>query len=813
MKNFILLTPLFLLFLLSCAVAKGPEPANDPTTADANMVITVDVSQSRAISSGEADVVGMDLDIKNADGGQTIASKHWEKTVSVNSFSFCLELNKNYRLDVTHYYYDADNAMKSAADAPYPFSVKPGRVTLIKVIPGGIAVIDVPPEGSNGLRISGTIRRDGAPLAAVAVSLEGTASSTQTDSNGYFEFGGLDPGAYALLTSKTGVTIIPDSYSRKVELVDHDATSRNFSAFDFNAAYINAIQGRGHLSSFNGQTVSSLIGVVTLVDAKQFTMQNPDPDSDSSTSEGILVYLNAVPQVAVGDWVSVSGTVSEYYPNGASYGGLSVTEIKSPSVSLLSRGHALPAPVVIGTGGRVPPNAVICDDAVSGIVDASPFDPENDGIDFYESLEFMRVQINDGRVVNPTIFYSSSDYRETYLLGDDGANATGLTARGGIGISENDFNPEIIAINDKFKPYLVDAQVNDRFPGAIVGVLDYTYGIFKIFATETIPTLVPGSLPKETTNLSGTGSKLTVASFNTENISPADPALKFERCADAIVNAMESPDIIVICEVQDDNGPAAGGTGASATWNAIIAAVSAKGGPAYLYREIAPENNADGGAPDGNIRQGFLFNPARAEFIDRPGGDANAATTVSNDGGSASISFSPGRIDPANSAFADSRKPLVGEFSFQGRKVYVIGNHLNSKGGDAPLWGRSQPPLLASETQRLAQAQAIAGFVGQILAIEPNANIVIGGDLNDFEFSRPIRALLGANLRDLVDDVPKADRYTYLYSGNSQVLDHLIVSESMYAKNPEIDIVHIDAEYPDALRVSDHDPLVARFTF
>lgn len=797
-------------FLFSCSVVKAPRAADEPSPTNANLVIAV--AAPKSVSSSQADVTGMDLAVKSADGSRTIGTRHWDKAGSVDSFAFSLELNKGYRLDVTQYYVDSNGRLESAADAPYAFGVKAGRVTTITVTPGGIAVIDIPSGGSDGFSVSGTVRSGGAPLSGVAVSLGG-GTSVQTDANGYFEFDGLRPGPYRISTSKANVTIIPDSYSRNVTVTDRDVASLGFTAFDLNAAYACAVQGKGHISPMNNQAVASVLGVVTLVDAKQFYMQNPDPDEDPATSEGILVYSGAAPQVAVGDWVSVSGTVSEYYPNGASYGGLSVTEIKSPTVALLSRGHPLPDPIVIGTGGRVPPSSVICDDAVSGLVDGSAFDPDSDGIDFYESLECMRVRINDGRVVNPTIDYASSGYRETYLVGDGGANATGLTARGGIGVSENDFNPEIIDVNDKFAPYAVDAKVGDRFPGAIVGVLDYSYGVYKVFATGTLPTLAPGTLPKETTALVGSGSSLTVASFNAENISPADPALKFERCADAIVNSMKSPDILVICEVQDDNGPAAGGVGASATWNAIVAAVAAGGGPAYQYREIDPENNKDGGAPDGNIRQGFLFNPGRVQFVDRPGGAATAATTVASEGGKAAISYSPGRIDPTNAAFADSRKPLVGEFSFQGRKVYVIANHLNSKGGDSPLWGRSQPPILSSESQRLAQAQAIAGFVGQILSIEPDANVVIGGDLNDFEFSAPIRALLGTNLKDLVSELPKADRYTYVYSGNSQVLDHIIVSNGLYAGNPGIDIVHIDAEYPDSERVSDHDPLVARFSF
>ena len=71
------------------------------------------------------------------------------------------------------------------------------------------------------------------------------------------------------------------------------------------------------------------------------------------------------------------------------------------------------------------------------------------------------------------------------------------------------------------------------------------------------------------------------------------------------------------------------------------------------------------------------------------------------------LSFSPGRINPTNAAFNNSRKPLAGEFSFNGQKLFVIANHFNSKGGDDPLYGRFQPPTLSSQIQRNQQAQVV----------------------------------------------------------------------------------------------------------
>src|SRR4029079_11844929 len=104
-----------------------------------------------------------------------------------------------------------------------------------------------------------------------------------------------------------------------------------------------------------------------------------------------------------------------------------------------------------------------------------------------------------------------------------------------------------------------------------------------------------------------------------------------------------------------------------------------------------------------------------------------------------------GRIEPTNAAWIASRKPLVGEFHFQGETVFVISNHFNSKTGDQPLYGRFQPPTRSSETQRKQQAALVNTFVGQILAIDPNANVVVTGDFNDFTFSETLNILRTGN--------------------------------------------------------------------
>jgi uncharacterized protein len=195
-------------------------------------------------------------------------------------------------------------------------------------------------------------------------------------------------------------------------------------------------------------------------------------------------------------------------------------------------------------------------------------------------------------------------------------------------------------------------------------------------------------------------------------------------------------------------------------------------------------------------------------FVDRPGGDDSTAVQVLPDAfGRPMLSISPGRIDPTSNAWTNSRKPLVGEFVFGGRTFFVVGNHFTSKGVDQPLYGRFQPPSRPSEVQRLAQSAEVREFVDALQAIDARANVVVAGDLNDFEFSPALDTLTeGGALVDLVETLPVRQRYTYVFQGNSEVLDHILVKGRRLRFT--FDIVHINAEFTD--RASDHDPQVVR---
>src|SRR5690606_38301946 len=153
------------------------------------------------------------------------------------------------------------------------------------------------------------------------------------------------------------------------------------------------------------------------------------------------------------------------------------------------------------------------------------------------------------------------------------------------------------------------------------------------------------------------------------------------------------------------------------TVDLLTKAISAAGGPSYSWASIDPEDKADGGQPGGNIRVGFLYRTDRGlALADAPHGDATTAAGVEKRRGKAAPPLNPGRIAPTNAAWEETRKPLAAQFTWHGNNVFVVANHWSSKGGDHPLMGRFQPPRLASEPQRVAQARSVAAFVDELTA-------------------------------------------------------------------------------------------------
>jgi predicted extracellular nuclease len=410
------------------------------------------------------------------------------------------------------------------------------------------------------------------------------------------------------------------------------------------------IQGAGHVSAHVGATVSTQ-GIITAIDRSGFWLQSAVGDGDSATSDAIFVR-HSVAGVAVGDAITVTGVVGEQ----ARGPGLTITEISAQTVSVHSHGNALPEAILIGVNGILPPTSVIEDDSFGS------YDPETDGLDFWESLEGMRVTLETPQAISNT-----NSYGETYLVASHGADATGMTIRGGLAIGEGDWNPEQIQLDDRLydQPYLT---VGDQL-ASVTGILGYGYNHYELVATERAVVTRDAVLTRETADFSGDANHLTVATYDLSNLDPYDA--RFASVANDIVNRLQSPDVIAVQRVQDADGR---GTGTDlsghATADRLIEAIFQQTGLRYVYVEIAPDEiNSTAGQENGNVRNGYLYRPDRVELVE----------------GSLQV------IDHA--IFDGTRSPLVATWSFNGEEVTTINVHFTTRYGSDPLVGSGAGPV------------------------------------------------------------------------------------------------------------------------
>lgn len=570
------------------------------------------------------------------------------------------------------------------------------------------------------------------------------------------------------------------------------------------AQLIGTLQGTAHLSTFANLAVTNISGIVTAVDTNGFWFQDGG-DGNVRTSDAIYVFRSSTgTKPLLGDLVNVTGRVQEFRPGGSATN-LTTTQINATTAfagafAVITNGNALPAAVLIGAG-NLPPTVIAPN---VGNVETSPgysLQPALYAMDFYESLEGMRISIASGVTSGPRNSRGEIAVVASAQIGQPG---TYNAIRGGVTLAAGQFNGHRIFIDDRIVATPIGVNSGAALSN-MTGVLDYSFGNYKLYLTQAA-TLVNNSLARESVTIPA--GRFGIASYNVENLGGTATDARFTAIAGQIAGNLGGPGLISLQEVQDNN--AATNTGivaADVTLSKLTTAVNAATGKTYGYININPINNADGGEPGGNIRQAFLYDTARISFSGVVGGANDAIFASAAPGGQVTFNLAAGRIDPGNAAFNSSRKPLVLNFSIDGQQVIVIANHFNSKGGDQPLFGPTQAPVLSTAAQRLAQAQAVGSFVTGVLAINPNANIIVTGDLNDFQFANTLAPLYAAGLTNMMNSLPEGERYTYAFEGNLQALDHMFVSSNLLGKADLLfDVVHANAEFVD--QISDHDPLL-----
>lgn len=587
------------------------------------------------------------------------------------------------------------------------------------------------------------------------------------------------------------------------------------------------IQGTMNTSPLNGNVVTTS-GIVTGIKTNGFFLQMPVGDGNANTSDGIFVFSAGVPpaSVVVGNSLCVSGTVSEFIP-AADPNQQSQTELTFVTITLLSTGNALPAPIVINSNDTDP----------------------NGGLFQLEKYEGMRVQVNSLTVVAPTdgnltetsatatstgFFYGvvtgvARPFREPGVQVPDplppGSPAT---------VTRWDANPELIAIASRglFNGTIIDVAAGAMLAN-VIGPVDisnryYTINI-DLPSTSPLPTISNNNItftpvPQQTNE------ELTVASFNLERFydNTNDPAIgepiltatayanRLNKASLAIRNVLRLPDVIGIIEMENLSVLQT----LAAKINADAVAV-AQPNPNYVAYLV--EGNDIGG-----IDVGFLVKSVRVNVVNVTQYGKNDLFTNPNNGQQELLNDRPPLV--LNATF--NKPGCNAPYPFT-----VIVNHLRSLNGidDAVDGNRVRQ-------KRKAQAEFLANLIQGFQAADPNAKIISVGDYNAFQFSDGYVDMIGTikgtptpaanvvlasndlvnpNLTNLVDTHILDQRYSYSFSGSAQVLDHILVNEKALAIKSRFAIARVDADFPEIYRndanrperISDHDAPVAYFLF
>lgn len=388
---------------------------------------------------------------------------------------------------------------------------------------------------------------------------------------------------------------------------------------------------------------------------------------------------------------------------------------------------------------------------------------------YFEALEGSLVSVTGSAlVVGPTTRYG--EY--ALVLPKHNVGRVWQGQDHGMLIHVDDGSSETHETRDKQE---VVTAVGDTVSG-LVGVLAYSYGNYKIEPTAAyaVQNQLPEIIPLESLEQGS----FSVMTWNVENLfdfvvpHPSSPPLpkvseyklSISRVAQTI-QAAGIPTVIGFQEVENFE---------------ILEDIAA----VPLLAEYDYQAALIEGTDSRGIDVGYLVRRDQAEII----------TTVQYP--------APGNIT--------SRPPLMIEVELIGSdaSLYFLNNHFTSMSGGEQ----------ATEPRRNAQAAWNAEIAGEILQDDPGALLVVMGDLNSYYGSLPLQTLEGTGLINLFDWLEPEERYSYVYQGSSQVLDHILVNEDMEAYLVGVNVLHCNADYPlpfsdgeGFIHKSDHDPVIGTF--
>ncbi len=546
-----------------------------------------------------------------------------------------------------------------------------------------------------------------------------------------------------------------------------------FTAAQAEVRPIGEIQGDDNTTPYLNQLVA-FRGVVTGVMADQntagtvfytiFVQDLPgDEDGDPATSDGIAVFLGTTrPSYPIGTQVRVAGRVTEFF---------GFTEIDDSRLQIVVEAEDAPLPEPI------------------------PIDPPADNEAqraYFEPLEGMRVSLTPAQVVGAT--HSGCGFAVIRAAGETAEQVRRSRLEDPIGRVV-----PVLPLTDVDCDDAIHVKFGDRIEN-LVGPLVYNFDQFKILPADPDSVAISAAeLPPLPSPPALEAGQFTVAGFNmwdyfdliSDTGNEAEPVpteaelgIKKAKLADTIGLRLGCPTLIGIQEVEK---------GVLLEELAVLLAETC----GFTYQVTHYESLDFRG-----IDNALMSDPNRVviQRADLRQGCGRVRTGVND----------PAVSCPTGESPLFDRPPLQVELSVEGQAYTLFINHFKSKRegeAETALW-------------RLLQARHQNRLAADLLAADPEARLIVIGDLNDYELSPPLLAMTDADeggvLTNALLRVPEAERYSYNFGGVAQLLDNILVSAAVDERIVLATILHVNADYPAILsadtsleglpyHASDHD--------
>lgn len=569
-------------------------------------------------------------------------------------------------------------------------------------------------------------------------------------------------------------------------------------------ATIAEVQGTSGASPLAGKTVA-VQGVVTADyrtgGYKGIVIQTQgsggDTDATPGASDGIFVFLDALrAEVAIGDLVSVTGTVGEYF------GQTQIAPSAAADVAVVTPGVGVPAvtplpDTVHGADREQFENMYVAPTGTYRL--ASSHQLYNFGTLWLNAGEDLNVKSTETTRPGDDAAAIAASNRANRLLLDDGWSIQ-VTNSGHPGQQPYFTKDAVVRNGDtvdfRDNGYILQWGFDDWRLQPVVPIDDSSPAERKVGFEATNP---------RTDAAPEVGGDVQVASFNVynyfttlksenSNARGAANAAQFAIQKSKIVAAINGLDAEIVSLMEIENSVKLGKPIDTALKD-LVAGLNADAGSDVWDYVPTPDALNDAATTD-FITNAIIF---KKDAVERVGDSA----TVTDE-----------------SVWGNAREPIAQAFDIDGRVVTVVANHLKSK---SPPDGAGAEPADGQgffNADRVKQSQALLAFTEDLEESSGSSDMLLIGDFNAYGKEDPIDVFTSQGWSDLVAD--KTDgQYTYTFDGELGSLDHVIASPSLVSSITGAGVWGINspewsdrgyafgaAEQGTPYRSSDHDPIV-----